>query len=123
MNSSGHKLAKAWHSRNVNLAMWAAAIVWMMVPGRASAQNYGGGGGTGFAGLGGDLLDIVCSFTQSPIVTVIVAMGLIACFVVAALNEDKGTLSTVLKVVGFGLALVMLPRLMNAVGFNWGCVA
>lgn len=123
MISSGHKLAQAWHSRALNLSLWAAAAIWMMVPGSASAQSYGAGGGGGFAALGSDLLRLVCGFTQSPMVTVIVAVGLIACFVVAALNEDRGTLSTVLKVVGFGLAIVLLPRILNMIGFSWSCAA
>lgn len=118
MISSGHKLTQAWHSRGFNLALWAAAIIMMTAPGMASA-SYGGGGG-GFAGLGQGLLNVLCQFTKSPIVTVIVAVSLVACFVVAALNEDKGTLSTILKVVGFGLAIVMLPRLMTMIGFSWG---
>lgn len=122
MKSSGHKLTRAWHSRGVNLALWTAAIVTMTAPGTASAA-YGSGGGAGFSQLGQGLLNIVCNFTKSPIVTVIVAVALIACFVVASLNEDKGTLSTILKTVGFGLAIVMLPRLMSLIGFSWGSCA
>lgn len=122
MISSGHKLARAWHSRGVNLALWSAAIVMMTAPGMARAA-YGAGGGAGFSGLGTGLLNMLCQFTNSPIVTVIVAVGLVACFVVAALNEDKGTLSTILKVVGFGLAIVMLPRIMSMIGFSWGSCA
>lgn len=120
MISSGHKLTRAWHSRGLNLALWSAAIVMMTAPGMARA-TYGAGGGAGFSGLGEGLLRLLCSFTQSPIVTVIVAVGLVVCFVVAALNEDKGTLSTILKVVGFGLAIVMLPRIMAMIGFTWAC--
>lgn len=120
MKFSGHKLTRAWHSKGLNLALWSAAILVMTLPGQAAAA-YGGGTSAGFGELGANLLRVICNFTSSPIVTVIVAVGLVACFVVAALNEDKGTLSTVLKVVGFGLAIVMLPRIMTLIGFSWAC--
>lgn len=119
MTFSGHKLTRAWHSRGFNLALWAAAVVMMTAPGMARAQSYGGGGGA-FSGLGQNLLSLICNFTQSPIVTVVVAVALVACFVVASLNEDRGTLSSILRTVGYGLAIVMLPRLMTMIGFTWG---
>jgi len=115
------KMSTAWYSRPLSLALWLAALVMMTAPGEAAAQSYGGGGGSGFGKLGGDLLKLICSFTQSPLVTVIAAVGLVVCFIVAGLNEDKGTVSKILKVIGFCLGIVMLPGIMSQIGFNWTC--
>lgn len=117
---SKHFFKRGWHSTGVNLTLWATAIMLLTAPGAASA-TYGGGGGGGFGGLGQRMLSFVCDFIESPIVTVVLAAALIITFIVAAMNEDKGTLSKVLKTVMFGLGIVMLPGVLTQLGFNFGC--
>lgn len=115
-----HFFKRGWHSTATNLALWATAIVLMTASGAASA-NYGGGGGQGFSAMGQNLINLVCDFIQSPIVTVVLAVALVASFVIAAMNEDKGTLSKVLKTLMYGFGIVLLPGLLSQMGFNFGC--
>lgn len=93
-------------------ALMLLLLLAVMTPGRAAAQAQD------FGGLGTGLWRLICSFIKSPIVAVIVGVGILAAFVVAALNEDNGTLSKILKVVIFGMAILFIPMLLNMLGFD-----
>jgi len=66
--------------------------------------------------LGGGMSEAFCDFIDSPIVTVIIAIGIISLLFLMALNEDNGIVSKLIKVLVAGMAIVFLGSLLSVLG-------
>lgn len=106
---------RLWHNRGSQLVASAAAVLAVLVPDAAHAQN------TSLDSVGQRMMGAVCGFIASPIVTVIVAVALVALLIMATVNEDNGMISKILKVLIAGLAIVGLASVMQLLGFNMVC--
>lgn len=72
--------------------------------------------------VGDRLKKVVCEFVKSPLVLVIVAAALIGLLVLMAVNEDKGLISTALKILVGGLMIYFLGSFIVVLGIgDLGC--
>lgn len=101
---------RIWDSAGMRGLLMLAATLAFVMPGPAAAQ--------GFNEIGNKLETVFCSFIKSPIITIFVGVAMLGLFIVAAMNEDNKMLSTILKVVVAGCAIVFLPGLLNMIGFS-----
>lgn len=113
-------LERLWHNRSVKAYTTLAFFAAMSLPGAAHASTNTLTTG-GWNKLGGNMAKTFCGFLESPIVTIVVAVGALALFVVAAMNEDNGTMSKLLKVCCFGMAILAIPGILPLLGFGRIC--
>lgn len=91
---------------------FALALYGMMIS-RANAAAPGD-----FKTIGDNIWGVICKFIASPVVGVIVAISILALLVMMALNEDKGMLSTILKIIVAAACIIGLPSIMGMLGFD-----
>jgi hypothetical protein len=99
--------------RNSIFARYIAwpALIFMMMGRNAHAAGD-------LEDMGGDLGSGLCEFIDGPIPTIIVGVGLLGCVMALATNEDKGLVTTVLKIAVGGICILYLANLLGMVGFN-----
>lgn len=106
---------RIWHNRGSQLVASLVAVLAILVPDAAHAQN------TSLDAVGSRMMQAVCGFIASPIVTVVVAVSLVGLLILATTNEDNGMISKILKVLVAGLCIVGLASVMSLLGFNMVC--
>lgn len=99
-----------WKSRKGMALLIFSGIITGLAPVQANAQDFGG--------MGATMWGAVCKFTRSPVVTVIVGIAVLALLVAMAANEDNKMLSSVIKVVVGGIAILYLPAILGILGFQ-----
>ena len=125
MNQPAQKQAslmeRLWHSRATQTYLMVAALAALTLPGEAAAQAKNTLGSGSWMSVGKNMASNFCQFLESPIITVAVGAGAVGVLIVASMNEDNGTLSKILKTVGFGIAILMVPGILSGLGFGSIC--
>lgn len=114
-------MERLWHSRAAQAYLMVAALAALALPGEAAAQSKNQLGQGGFMQMGSQMAKQFCSFLESPIITVAVGVGAAIAMVVAAMNEDNGTLSKIMKTLCFGMGVLMIPGVLTLLGFGSIC--
>lgn len=90
----------------------------MMSRAHATAVSPANPGPTDFGSIASSIWSVICKFIKSPIVGVIVAVAILALLVMMAVNEDKGMLSTILKILIAAGCIIGLPSIIGMFGFQ-----
>lgn len=120
MNEKPSIFERVWHNPSIKAYTTLALFAAMALPGAAHASTNTLTTG-GWNKLGSNMAKTFCGFLESPIITIVVAVGALALFIVAAMNEDNGTMSKLLKVLGFGMAMLAIPGILPLLGFGRIC--
>jgi len=107
--------ARLWFNRYTAVVVQAAAVLAILAPQPAAAQARG------LEDVGGGMIEAVCRFTQSPLVTGIAAFSVVACLVLLLINEGRELLTRVLQIVLAIAGLLALPGIMSMLGMNITC--
>lgn len=103
---------RLWHAPSAKAFMLLMAAASFVTP--AHAQS----GGSSFDGFGAKLGSVLCNLINSPIVTILVGAGMVGLLITAVVNEDNRLLSSALKIVVCGLAIIFVPGLLTMMGFK-----
>lgn len=109
-NAKTSKWSRFCDSRFARYFAWPAMLFTLM--GRDARAS------SDLSSMGSSLGSGLCEFIDGPIPTIIVGVGLLGCVILLAANEDKGTVTTVLKIVIGGMCILYLANLLGMVGFN-----
>ena len=105
-------------SRTYQVARMAGFATFVYLTASSPARAAPGGPVGDFEEIGTKIWEVICKFIHSPIVAVIVAIAILALLVMMALNEDKGMLSTLLKIVIAAMAIIGLPSIIGLLGLK-----
>lgn len=103
-----------WALPRITMAVAMAIAVVLLVFGVAGPAAAAGP----FDEIGSKLGNVLCDFAHSPIVIVIAGAAFVGLFILMLTNEDKGILSTMLKIVVAALAIYNIAAIITWLGIG-----